>query len=75
MNDEKSGVRHCSKVKFLGYTIMSGGKIRVADKSITRFKDKVRAITKRNRGVRFSQIIEELNQVTSGWLNYFKITL
>lgn len=73
VNEEKSGVRHCSKVKFLGYTIMSGGKIRVADKSITRFKDKVRAITKRNRGVRFSQIIEELNQVTRGWLNYFKL--
>lgn len=73
INEEKSGVRHCSKVKFLGYTIMSEGKIRVADKSITRFKDKVREVTKRNRGVSFSQIIKDLNQITRGWMNYFQL--
>ena len=37
VNREKSGVRHCSDVKFLGYTLLSGGKIRVADKSIDHF--------------------------------------
>ena len=48
VNRLKSGVRHCSEVKFLGYTIMSGGGIRIADKSIDRLKDKVRTITQRN---------------------------
>ncbi len=73
VNRSKSGVRHCSDVKFLGYTIMSGGGIRVADKSIDRLKDKVRMITKRNRGVRFEQVIRELNQAITGWRNYFRL--
>jgi RNA-directed DNA polymerase len=71
VNREKSGVRHCSKVKFLGYTVMEEGKIRVADKSIRRFKTKVKEITKRNRGVRFEQVIIELNRFVIGWSNYF----
>jgi RNA-directed DNA polymerase len=73
VNRQKSGVRHCSDVKFLGYTIISGGGIRVADKSIDRLKDKVRMITKRNRGVRFEQLIEELNTLFKGWANYFQL--
>jgi RNA-directed DNA polymerase len=71
VNRSKSGVRHCSDVKFLGYTLLSGGGIRVADKSITRLKDKVREITQRSRGVRFERVIFELNQVIVGWSNYF----
>ena len=73
VNREKSGVRHCSDVKFLGYTLLSEGGIRIADKSIDRFKDKVREITKRNRGVKFSQVIKELNQSIVGWSNYFRL--
>jgi len=73
VNKLKSGVRRCSDVKFLGYTVMEEGKIRVADKSIKRLKYKVRAITKRNRGVRFEQVISELNQVIVGWSNYFNL--
>ena len=72
VNRSKSGVRHCSDVKFLGYTLLSEGGIRVADKSVDRFKDKVREITKRNRGVKFSQVIEELNRAILGWSNYFR---
>lgn len=73
VNRSKSGVKHCSEVKFLGYTILSGGGIRVADKAIDRFKDKVRMITQRNRGVKFEQVIKELNLVLVGWSNYFKL--
>jgi RNA-directed DNA polymerase len=73
VNRSKSGVGHCSDVKFLGYTIMSGGGVRVADKSIDRFKEKVRAITKRNRGVKLEQVIKELNRIIVGWRNYFKL--
>lgn len=73
VNRKKSGVRHCSEVKFLGYTLLTGGHIRVADKSITRLKDKVREITKRNRGVCFTQVIKELNQIIIGWTNYFSL--
>jgi len=73
VNREKSGVRHCSEVKFLGYTCLSGGGIKVAEKSIVRFKDKVREITGRNRGVSFTQVIGELNQAIRGWTNYFSL--
>ncbi len=71
VNRKKSGVRHCSDTKFLGYTLLSGGDIRISDTSIKRLKDKVRGITKRNRGVKFEQIIKELNTVIIGWANYF----
>ena len=73
VNRSKSGVRHCSDVKFLGYTILADGGIRVADKAIARLKDRVREITKRNRGVNFEQVIAELNQVIVGWSNYFSL--
>lgn len=73
VNREKSGVRHCSEVKFLGYTCLPDGGIRVADKSINRLKDKVKEITRRNRGVRFDQLINELNLVIRGWTNYFTL--
>jgi RNA-directed DNA polymerase len=73
VNHKKSGVRYCSKVKFLGYTIMSEGKIRVADKSIKRLKAKVKEITRRNRGVKFETVIKELNRLIIGWTNYFRL--
>jgi len=73
VNHKKSGVRHCSDVKFLGYTVLPEGKIRVADKSIERFKSKVKELTKRNRGVKLEQIVKELNAVIIGWANYFHL--
>ena len=71
VNRQKSGVRRCSDVKFLGYTVMPEGKIRVADKSVKRLKAKVREITRRNRGVNFQVVIKELNRRIIGWTNYF----
>lgn len=73
VNLSKSGVRHCSEVKFLGYTVMREGKIRVADKSIVRLKDKIKELTIRSRGVTLAQIVKELNAVIMGWTNYFHL--
>ena len=73
VNRSKSGVRHCSKVKFLGYTISQEGKIRISDQSIERLKKKVIDTTKRNRGVKFSKIIEELNLLIQGYGVYYKM--
>mgnify|MGYP000365173247 FL=1 len=73
VNESKSGVRRCEQVKFLGYTIMPDGKIRIADKSIERLKEKVKELTRRNRGVKFSQVIDELNAIHRGWVNYFRL--
>ena len=73
VNRDKSGVRRCENCKFLGYTIMDIGTIRIADKSITRFKDKIREITRRNRGISTEALIRELNKVTKGWLSYYRL--
>lgn len=73
VNREKSGVRHCGNVKFLGYTILPEGDLRVSDKSTERLKGKIREICQRNRGVKFEQVITELNAAITGWTNYFRL--
>lgn len=74
VNRSKSGVRPCSEVNFLGYTVLPGGHIRVSDKSLDRLKVKIREITRRNRGNSFHQVVKELNTVIIGWTNYFRLT-
>jgi len=71
VNRQKSGVRHCSDVKYLGYTIMTVGKIRVADKSVERLKLKIKELTKRNKGESFQTVINKLNMIIVGWTNYY----
>ena len=72
VNKDKSQVCEVNQTKFLGYTIQKDGNLTIAEKSIERFKEKVRSITKRNRGVKFEQVIAELVPVMRGWLNYFR---
>ncbi len=71
VNKEKSQVCEVNQTKFLGYTHQRDGRLTIAKTSIYRFKEKVRSITKRNRGVKFEQVIAELIPVMRGWLNYF----
>ena len=73
VNRQKSGVRKCSEVKFLGYTIMEQGKIRVADKTIDRLKKKVIEATKRNKGESFEMIINKLNPMIQGFGVYYRL--
>ena len=72
INQEKSQVCPSNQTKFLGYTIRWDGTLSIANKSLERIKDKVRKITKRNRGRSFEQIISELTPVLRGWLQYFQ---
>jgi group II intron reverse transcriptase/maturase len=72
VNREKSGVRRCDEVKFLGHTIERNGKIRIADGSVKRFKVKIRELTKRNRGLGFAQIIAQVNLAIQGWAVYYR---
>ena len=43
----------------------------ISYKSIKRLKDKIREITRRNRGVSLEQVIAELNKIIPGWVRYF----
>ena len=71
VNKEKSQVCEVNHTIFLGYTIQKDGILNIAKKSVERFKEKIRKITKRNRGVKLEQVIVELIPVMRGWLNYF----
>jgi RNA-directed DNA polymerase len=72
VNQEKSAVGHVAERKFLGYRLLWGGMLAVAPASLRRAKDKIRQITKRNRGVRMEVVIRELNELLTGWVTYFR---
>jgi RNA-directed DNA polymerase len=65
-------VAYCEKRKFLGYRLLAGGKLGRAPQSLKRIKDKIRQITKRNRGRSLSAIVQELNTMLPGWVTYFR---
>ncbi|MBN1288157.1 MAG: group II intron reverse transcriptase/maturase [Actinobacteria bacterium] len=74
VNREKSAVAYMEERKFLGYRLLSGGRLGIAPKSLKRAKDRIREITRRNRGnVKVCDMIEELNSFLSGWITYFRI--
>jgi RNA-directed DNA polymerase len=56
---------------FLGYHFEAGQKWPRA-KSLTKLKNNVRALTKRNNGHSMQAIITRLNVVLRGWFEYFK---
>jgi RNA-directed DNA polymerase len=58
---------------FLGYTIYGEGNLGISRESWNRFKEKLRRITRRNRGISLDQMIHGLNPVLRGWLNYFRL--
>jgi RNA-directed DNA polymerase len=55
VNKTKSKVCYSNQTKFLGYTVQNGGYLTIANNSLERLKEKVRKITKRNRGCSFMQ--------------------
>lgn len=73
VNLEKSAVAEVQERKFLGYQIQNNGDLKVAPKSLVRLKDKIREITKRSQGNSFETVIERLNKMLPGWLNYFQL--
>ena len=75
VNRRKSAVAFVQERKFLGYRLLSGGTLGIAPQSVARIKEKVRAITKRNRGRPLEQIVLELNRLIRGWVNYFRHAL
>jgi RNA-directed DNA polymerase len=73
VNSQKSAVSPCDGRTFLGYKILVDGRLVISEKSINRIKDKIRIITRRNRGVSLATIIEDLNKIILGWIQYFKL--
>lgn len=76
VNKNKSAVDLVTNRKFLGFSFYyrkGKFKIRIHDKSIKRFRDKIRDITNRNRGISIDERILRLNDSIRGWINYFGI--
>ena len=59
--------------QFLGFTFTGGWepKRRIAPKAITRFRKRIRELTRRTRGVSFRRMIGELSIYVRGWRGYF----
>lgn len=71
VNREKSGIKPCYKVNFLGHSLLYKGKLGLSQSSEHRLREKLKQITQRKRGVSFEQVLKELNVILQGWLRYF----
>jgi len=73
VNEQKSAVARPWERKFLGFsfTMAREPRRRIAPKAIVRFKERVRALTRRTRGVSRERMAEELARYLRGWLGYF----
>ncbi len=72
VNQEKSSVAPIQKIEFLSIQFLKG-KIRISTKAKTKFKQRIRELTKRNNPLSMYQIIQKLNEYVRGWINYFRI--
>jgi RNA-directed DNA polymerase len=57
--------------EFLGYRFEAGRRF-VRKKSLSRFKDSIRAKTRRARGQSLATVVADLNPLLNGWFKYFK---
>jgi RNA-directed DNA polymerase len=73
VNERKSAVAQPWERKFLGFSFTNSGmpKRRIAPKAVGRFKERVRELTSRTRGVSIERMAEELSRYLRGWIGYF----
>lgn len=76
VNREKSAVARPWARKFLGYSFTwhKQARLKIAESSIKRLKDKVRDIVVGNASRKLDAAIAELNPVLRGWTSYFRLT-
>ena len=74
VNEAKSAVDRPWRRQFLGFTFSWKLNRRISEKSIKRFKNRIREITRRVRGRRIEVIVKELRQYMLGWQAYFNFT-
>lgn len=73
VNVEKSAVARPVERKFLGFsfTLNLQPKRRVAPKALKRFKERIRELTRRTRGVSLEEMVRQLSVYLRGWRGYF----
>ena len=76
VNKEKSKTGSPLKLKFLGFSLYKTGKntgIRPHEKSLKKFKDKIRELTSRKQAKPVEVILQNLKKYTVGWLAYYSV--
>jgi RNA-directed DNA polymerase len=73
VNRQKSVVAPIGEREFLGHRLGKGGALGIGRKSLARAKDRLREITRRNRGdCSMEQMIEQTNRFSTGWVTYYR---
>jgi RNA-directed DNA polymerase len=73
VNEAKSAVARPQERKFLGFSFTAGAEVKrmIAPKALDRFKQRIREITRRAKGVSMKTTMEELAPYMRGWRSYF----
>ncbi len=76
VNEKKSAVARPWERKFLGYSVTwhKAARLKVANTSIARLKDKIRKLTTGHCSKSIKRVIDELTPVLRGWMSYFRYT-
>jgi RNA-directed DNA polymerase len=74
VNRGKSAVDRPWNRKFLGFSFLAReATIRLAPKTISRFKEKIRELTNRTQSISMEERILRLNCYLMGWIGYFRL--
>jgi RNA-directed DNA polymerase len=73
VNEQKSAVARPAERKFVGFSLTRTRepKRRIAAKSLVRFKQRMRKLTVRTRGISIEQMTKELSYYLRGWKSCF----
>jgi RNA-directed DNA polymerase len=73
VNEAKSAVARPEQRKFLGFSFTAGPEVKriIAPKALNRFKQRIRDITRRAKGVSIEATMDELAPFMRGWRGYF----
>lgn len=76
VNATKTKIIPPSKLKYLGFGFWKDKtewKARPHEDSVNKFKRKLKALCKRSLSIALTYRIKKINEVTRGWINYFRI--
>jgi RNA-directed DNA polymerase len=73
VNNQKSAVARPWERKFLGFSFTwnLAPKRRIAPKAVLRFKERIRGLTRRTRGISTEEMAGDLTRYLRGWIGYF----
>ena len=75
VNASKSKVAPAGECEFLGFCIRGPVRKRcIGPKALLRFRDRIRKITRRSRGISLDQVVFDLARYMRGWKGYFGYT-